>query len=102
MGIENRAAQAELRRRTTTFITPSRKELIGGAVRTIVDGMQEIRHRSGEVIYPYVVSSIDEARVRQLVQNKFGGLVFRVGEFTPIRLEEGIGTVISIKEKGRR
>lgn len=102
MGLENRAVQVDLRRRTTYFVLPSRSERVSGAVKAIGDRMCEIQHRAGEVVCPYVLSPWDERKVRQLVQRKFGGFIQRIEAFTPIRLEEGMGTAILIREKGRR
>lgn len=100
--VENRAAQIELKKRTTFFSCLSRAELIAGAVQSIEDGMYRVRNRAGEVIFPYPLSPREEFSVRQQIRSKHGNYVYRLGEFTPIRLEEGIGTVISIREKGRK
>lgn len=102
MGIENRAGQTELKERKSDFVPFVDSQAVEEAARSIVDGMYKIRHRAGEVIYPYPLSPREERGVRQLVREVHGNLVYRVEEFTPIRLEEGMGTVISIREKGRR
>lgn len=100
MTVENRASQIELRNRKNDFMPFTDSETVKGTARAIMDGMQSIRHRSGEVVYPYSLSSKEIGDVRELVRRKSGNLAFRIGEFTPIRLEDGMGTAISIKEKG--
>lgn len=102
MGIENKAGQIELRNRKNDFMPFVDSEAVKGVTRAIMDGMQSIRHRSGEVVYPYSLSSREIRGVLKLVRRQSGGLVLRIGEFTPIRFEEGMGTVISIREKGVR
>lgn len=102
MTIENRASQIDLKNKRSDFMPFVDSETVKGTVRAIIDGMQSIRHRSGEVVYPYSLSPKEIRDVRELVRRKSGNLIFRLGDFTPIRLEDGMGTVISIKEKGRR
>lgn len=91
MSIESRAGQIELRDRRSDFVPFVDSGAIKEAARAVMDGMHKIRHRSGEI-----------GGVRALLRRTSGRLICRIGEFTPIRLEEGIGTVISIKEKERR
>lgn len=100
--VESRANQAELRTRRSDYMAFVDSQAIDEAVQAILEGMCQIRHRAGEIIYPYPLSPREIGRVKNLVRKKGGGLIFRIGEFTPVRLEEGIGTVISIKEKGSR
>lgn len=102
MGTENRVAQTEVKKRTTYFSCLSREELVTGAVKSIEDGMYRIRGKAGEVIFPHPISFREEDRVRRLIRRRYGNYEDRMDVFTPIRLEEGIGTVISIREKGRR
>lgn len=102
MSIESRASQIELRNRRNDLVPFVDSEAIKEAARAVMDGMYKIRHRSGEIIYPYSLSPREIGGVRALLGRSSGGLVRRIGEFTPIRLEEGMGTVISIKEKVRR
>lgn len=99
MTVENRAAQVEIKRRTTYFSCLSKAEMVCGAVKSIEDGMYRIRHRAGEIVFPYALSERDEVKVRRLIRRKFGNYANRLDVFTPIRLEEGMGTVISIREK---
>lgn len=102
MNTERRAGQIELSNRGSDFVPFVDPRVIEGAARAITDGMYGIRHRAGEVIFPYPLSPKEVSGVRKLMRKKHGGLISRTGEFTPIRLEEGIGTVISIREKGKR
>lgn len=102
MKIESRAGQIELRNRGSDYVSFVDSKAVKDVARVIVDGMHKIRHRAGEVVYPYPLSPREIRGVHELVRRQSGNLVFRIGEFTPIRLEEGIGTVISIREKRRR
>lgn len=102
MSIENRAGQSELRDRRSDFVPFVDSDAVKEATRVIMDGMYGIRHRAGEIVYPYQLSPREIGGVRALLRRKGGGLVHRIGEFTPIRLEEGIGTVIVIREKRRK
>lgn len=102
MSIESRAGQIELRDRRSDFVPFVDSGAIKEAARTVMDGMHKIRHRSGEIVYPFQLSPREIGGARALLRRSNGGLVYRIGEFTPIRLEEGMGTVISIKEKERR
>ncbi len=102
MGIENRANQVELRNRTSDRISLVDSEAIKEVAVLIIDGIERRQHRAGEVIYPYSLSSREVGGVLKLVEKKNVGLLPRIGEFTRIRLEEGVGTVISIREKTHR
>lgn len=100
MKVETKTSQVELRNRMSDFVPFVDSKAVEEAVRAIRDGMYSIRHRAGEIVYPYPLSPIEIGRVRELIRKKDGGLISRIGEFTPIRLEEGIGTAILIREKG--
>ena len=102
MGIENRAAQAELRKRTTYTTTLPKKELANTVLNTIMEALDGNRGQAREAIIPHPLSSMDEIRVRQLAERRFGNFAYRIGEFTPIRLEESMGMIISIRKKGGR
>lgn len=100
--MRNNAEQIELRDRRSDFVPFIDSGAIKEAARAVMDGMYKIRHRSGEIVYPYSLSPREINGVRNLIRRKSGGLILRIAEFSPIRLEEGIGTVISIREKGPR
>lgn len=76
---------------------------VSGTVRKIMDEMEKIGPRSGTVIYPEQLTPKEAYRVRRVLERHHGGLVRRIEAFVPIRLEEGVGTEILIREKrGRR
>lgn len=102
MKIETKASQEELRNRNSDRIPFADLGVVQEAVGFVVEGMYRIRHRAGEVIYPYPLSLREERRVLQLVRKVHGNLVYRIEGFTPVRLTEGMGTVISIREKRSR
>ncbi len=102
MTIESKATQAELRKRTTIIDIPPQRRRIDDALKTIMDGLHGKKRQGGEITYPYPLSPMDEIRIRQLAQRRFGNFALRIGEFTPIRLEESMGTIISIRKKGGR
>lgn len=94
--------QQELAKRahyTLPFIDGS---TVSGIVRKIMDDMESIRHRSGTIIYPQPLTSREKDKVKRILGRHHGGLVRRIEAFAPIRLEEGIGTEILIKEKRSR
>lgn len=99
---ESRAGQIEAKKRGKSFTALSKPERVEGAARTIEDAMYKIRHREGEVVFPHSLSEPDEEEVRELVRRRHGNLAFRIDVFIPIRLEEGMGTLIWIKKKGGR
>lgn len=98
--MEIKTSQIELRDRMSDFVPFVDSKAVEETLRSIRDGMCTIRHRAGEIVYPYPLSPREIGRVREIVRRKDGGLISRIGEFTPIRLKEGVGTVISIREKG--
>ncbi len=102
MSIENKAGQIELRERGNYFVPFVDSKAVEEAARAVMDGMYKIRHHSGEIVYPYQLSQREIGGVRAFLRRNSGGLINRIGEFTPIRLEEGIGTVIAIREKRRK
>ena len=102
MKIETRASQVELRNRRSDRIQFTDLSVVQEAAGSIVEGMYKIRHRAGEVIYPYSLSPREERGVLQLVRKVHGNLVYRIEGFTPTRLEEGMGTAILIREKRSR
>lgn len=65
-------------------------------------GMYSIRDRAGSVIYPYSLSQPEERGIRRLLQKHNSGLLARIDGFVPVRLEEGMGTEILIRNKKRR
>ncbi len=65
-------------------------------------GMYSIKDRAGSVIYPYGLSQPEEKGVRRVLQRHNSGLLARIDGFVPVRLEEGMGTEILIREKRRR
>lgn len=67
-----------------------------------MEGMNHIRNKSGSVIFPYSLSRQEEKGVRRFLGKHHGGLEARIDGFVPVRLKEGIGTEILIREKGRR
>lgn len=99
MRTEIKASQLELRKRRSDFVPFVDLLAVEETVRAIRDGMFSIRHRAGEIVYPYPLSPREIRGVLDVMRKKDGGLVFRIGEFTPVRLKDGIGTVISIREK---
>lgn len=102
MRVESKAEQFELRIRRSDHVPFMDSQVIKDAVRTITDGMHKIRNRSGEIIFPYYLSPHEERGIRGLVRRQSGGLISRLGAFSPIRLEDGMGTAISIRRKGER
>ncbi len=71
-------------------------------VRTIMEGIYYIRNREGSVIFPYGLSDPEERRVKGFLAKHNSGLLARIEGFVPVRLEEGMGTEILIRKKGRR
>lgn len=101
MGIESKASQIELKCRGIDYVPFVDSMSVREAVRAIRDGMHSIRYYSGEIIYPYSLSPREIGLVREIISRKDGNLISRIGEFAPVRLEEGLGTAISIREKRR-
>lgn len=62
-------------------------------------GMYSIRDRAGSVIYPYSLSQVEEKGVRRILERHNSGLLARIDGFVPVRLEEGMGTEVLIREK---
>lgn len=94
--------QQELAKRahyTLPFVDGS---TVSGIVRKIMDDMETIGHRSGTITFPEPLTPREENKVRKILGRHHGGLVRRIEAFAPIRLEEGIGTEILIKEKRSR
>lgn len=75
---------------------------VSGIVRKIMDDMEIIRHRSGTVVFPEPLTLREENKVRRILGRHHGGLVRRIEAFASVRLEEGIGTEVLIREKRRR
>lgn len=65
--------------------------------------MERIGKRSGSIIYPEQLTFKQEKRVRRILARHHIGFVNRIDAFSPIRLEDCVGTEILIREKnGRR
>lgn len=77
-------------------------QVVSGAVRTIMDEMQRIKHKSGSIIYPEILSPMEIARVTRILERNHAGLVRRIETIVPIKLEGYIVTEFMVREKKRR
>lgn len=93
--------QRELAYRASDRLPFVDQRVIDGVIRTIMFEMYSIRDRTGSVIYPYGLSNAEERGVRRLLGKHNSGLLARIEGFVPVRLEEGMGTEILIKKKGK-
>lgn len=64
--------------------------------------MERIGKKSGSIIYPEQLTPRQERRIRKILAMHHIGLVNRIDAFSPIRLEDCVGTEILIREKGGR
>lgn len=99
---EKISVQRELAHRAGDTLPFMDEILVRGVVKAIQDEMVRIRQRSGSVVYSEPLTFREEQRVLRILARHHGGLVKRIEAFCPIKLEEGIGTEILIREKGRR
>jgi len=94
--------QRELAFRASDMLPFSDSRAINDVIRTIMEGMNHIRNKSGSVVFPYSLSKQEEKGVRRFLGKYHGRLEARIEGFVPIRLEDGMGTEIFIREKMRR
>lgn len=71
--------------------------LVMGVAGRIRDEIERFGHKGGSVIYPEPLTLGETRKVFKLLARS--GLAKRVEYFCPIRLAEGVGTEIVIREK---
>lgn len=94
--------QKELALRASDKLPFTDSMAIRVTVRLVMENMNRIRNKNGSVIFPYSLSKGEEKDVRRFLSKHHGRLAVRIDAFCPIRLEEGMGTEILIREKGIR
>lgn len=92
--------QQELAKRAHYTLPFMDGSTVSGIVRKIMDDMERIGPRSGTITFPEPLTPKEEGKVRRILGRHHGGLVRRIETFAPVRLAEGIGTEVLIREKG--
>ena len=75
---------------------------VNDAISTVMERMHSIKHRSGQIVYPYGLSSREIGRLRAHLRKHHRGLERRIEAIVPTRLEDGIGMAILIRAKKDR
>lgn len=88
--------QRELRRRSDDVLPFKDERLIKHAVRTINEEMARIKRGGGEIFYPSTISPYEQTAIRR----KLAGLGERLIFVTGVPIDQGIGTVIEVRQKG--
>lgn len=91
--------QRELALRASDKLPFTDTRAIRGVVREFMDNMNRIRDKSGNIVFPYSLSRQEEKGVRRFLRKHHFGLAARIDAFCPVRLKEGMGTEILIREK---
>lgn len=93
--MERKAEQQELSKRATDQLPFRDDRLIRHAIQTIYARLTDIKKGSGEIIYSSTISFREE----QMIRSKLSGLGNRLTFISGIRLAEGAGTLIEVREK---
>lgn len=92
---ERRSSQREMSFRASYYLPFQDEKIVKQAVSTIHGELATIRHKEGEVIFPYPLSYSEREAVRRHKSN----IGSRIGVIYDIRLDQGMGTVFEIKKK---
>jgi hypothetical protein len=97
---ERRAHQGEMSFRKSDRLPFVDDLAIKQAVSVISRGLEVSGKGEGEVIFPYTLTRAEQEKIRQ----HKSGIGARVGYMVEVPLQEGVGTMIQIREKqpGRR
>lgn len=96
-----RAQQKELALRANGHVPFKDNKAVKGFVAAVVEASQ-LKDGSGEAVLDFQLSRSEKNEALKHLGKHHGSLRSRIGAIYPIRLEEGIGTVIEIRQKGRR
>lgn len=94
--------QKELADRAHGFLPFVDGQVVSGAVRAIMDEMQRIKHKSGSIIYPEVLSPLEITRITRILERNHAGLVRRIEAVVPLKRDGVVVTEILIAERVRK